>query len=67
MYKRVDRHYTEEEGLLQVVWRGIQEEFCKQIRRYDELIGKCYPESNIRLEFTLDELLGYFSDLAASH
>ncbi|CAG8567139.1 5970_t:CDS:10, partial [Diversispora eburnea] len=26
LYKRVDKHFTEEEGLLQVVWRSIEEE-----------------------------------------
>lgn len=67
LYKRVEKQYSEEEGLLQVVWRGIQEEFCLQFRRYEELISKCYPETSIRLEFTLEELLSYFSDIAHSH
>jgi hypothetical protein len=67
LYKRADKHYTEEEGLLQVVWRGIQEEFCRQFRRYEELINKCYPETSIRLEFTLEELLSFFSEIALSH
>ncbi len=53
LYKRVDKHFTEEEGLLQVVWRGIQEEFARQVRRYEELMAKCYPEISIRLEFTI--------------
>ncbi|KAI8903121.1 exocyst complex component Sec3-domain-containing protein [Gorgonomyces haynaldii] len=67
IYKRVDKHYSEEEGLLQVVWRGIQEEFTRMLRRYEELIAKCYPESNLRLDFTMEELLGYFSELAKLH
>ncbi|TPX63540.1 hypothetical protein SpCBS45565_g06534 [Spizellomyces sp. 'palustris'] len=67
LYKRVEKHYTDEEGLLQVVWRGIQEEFTKRFRRYGELIMICYPETSTRLEFTMDELLGYFSELARAH
>jgi hypothetical protein len=67
LYKRVDKHFTEEEGLLQVVWRGIQEEFCMQFRKYEELIAKCYPEVSVRLDFTMKELLQYFSELALSH
>ncbi|KAL2918232.1 hypothetical protein HK105_202159 [Polyrhizophydium stewartii] len=67
LYKRVDKHFTEEEGLLQVVWRGIQEEFTRQLRRYEELIAKCYPEVSVRLDFTMDELLGFFSELARDH
>jgi hypothetical protein len=53
LYKRVDKHFTEEEGLLQVVWRGIQEECCRQLRKYEELMTKCYPEISIRLDFTM--------------
>jgi exocyst complex component 1 len=53
LYKRVDKHFTEEEGLLQVAWRGIQEEFTRLLRKYEDLIAKCYPESNIRLDFTM--------------
>ncbi|KAJ3159822.1 Exocyst complex component 1 [Geranomyces michiganensis] len=67
LYKRVEKHYTDEEGLLQVIWRGIQDEFFKRVRRYGELIAICYPESSIRLEFTMDELVGYFSELARAH
>ncbi|KAI8900951.1 exocyst complex component Sec3-domain-containing protein [Globomyces pollinis-pini] len=67
LYKRVDKHFSEEVGLLQVIWRGIQEEFTRQLRKYEELIAKCYPEISIRLDFTMDELLGYFSELAQAH
>ena len=67
LYKRVDKHFTEEEGLLQVVWRSIQEEFCRQHRKYEEFITKCYPDVTMRLDFTLEELLGYFSELAQAH
>ncbi|KAI8916885.1 exocyst complex component Sec3-domain-containing protein [Entophlyctis helioformis] len=67
LYKRVDKHFAEEEGLHQVVWRGIQEEFTRQLRRFEELIAKCYPEVSMRLDFTMDELLGFFSELAMAH
>ncbi|TPX59726.1 hypothetical protein PhCBS80983_g02258 [Powellomyces hirtus] len=67
LYKRVEKHYTDEEGLLQVIWRGIQDEFSKRVRRYGELIAICYPETSTRLEFTMEELLGYFSELARAH
>lgn len=67
LYKRVDKHFSEEEGLLRVSWRGIQEEMTRNLRRYEDLIAKCYPESNIRLDFTMDELLEYFSEMAKTH
>ena len=66
MYKRVEKHFSQE-GLLQVAWRGIQQEFTYLLRKYEETISRCYPESGARLEFTMDELLGYFSDLARAH
>ncbi|KAI8826808.1 exocyst complex component Sec3-domain-containing protein [Fimicolochytrium jonesii] len=67
LYKKVEKHFTDEEGLLQVVWRGIQEETAKRYKRYGELIELCYPETVTKLEFTMDELLGYFSELARAH
>ncbi|KAJ3224396.1 Exocyst complex component 1 [Clydaea vesicula] len=70
LYRRVDKHYSEEEGsgqLLQVVWRGIQSEVVSNLRNFEELINKCYPDSGIRLEFTVDEILTYFSEFAKIH
>jgi hypothetical protein len=66
LYSKVEKHFSHE-GLLQVAWRGIQEAFYKQLRRYDELMGKCYPEANIKMEFSLDEVLAFFSEIAQSH
>ncbi|CAG8443657.1 2576_t:CDS:10 [Dentiscutata erythropus] len=67
LYKRVDKHFTEEEGLLQVVWRSIEGEVIKSHERFTSIINKCYPDSNISLEFSIDDLLNYFSELARSH
>ncbi|RIB07820.1 exocyst complex component Sec3-domain-containing protein [Gigaspora rosea] len=67
LYKRVDKHFTEEEGLLQVVWRSIEEEVIRCHERFTSIINKCYPDSNISLEFSIDDLLNYFSELARSH
>ncbi|CAG8618334.1 12709_t:CDS:2 [Gigaspora rosea] len=67
LYKRVDKHFTEEEGLLQVVWRSIEEEVIRCHERFTSIINKSYPDSNISLEFSIDDLLNYFSELARSH
>ncbi|CAO3701218.1 unnamed protein product [Rhizopus stolonifer] len=64
LYKRVDKHFSEEEGLLQVVWRGIQEEFIQQHERMENLIRQCYPDVGIHLEFTIQDLLDMMSELA---
>ncbi|KAI8382970.1 exocyst complex component Sec3-domain-containing protein [Blakeslea trispora] len=64
LYKRVDKHFTEEEGLLQVVWRGIQEEFIRQHEKMEMLIRQCYPDAGVQLEFTIQDLLAMMSELA---
>ncbi|KAI7886029.1 hypothetical protein K492DRAFT_156532 [Lichtheimia hyalospora FSU 10163] len=64
LYKRVDKHFSEEEGLLQVVWRGIQEEFIRQHEKMEDLIQKCYPDARVHLEFSIQDLLGMMSELA---
>ncbi|CAG8700524.1 17178_t:CDS:10, partial [Acaulospora morrowiae] len=64
---RVDKHFTEEEGLLQVVWHSIEEVVLRNQDRFTSIINRCYPDANITLEFTKDDLLSYFSELARSH
>ncbi len=67
LYKKVERHLCEEEGLTQVVWRAMQEEFISQYKNIEDLIQRCYPGAQIALEFTINEVLEYFSDIARSH
>ena len=67
LYKRVDKHFTNEAGLLQVVWHGIQEAVIQMHHQYEQVIAKCYPQSEIHLPFTIDDLLAYFSEIAREH
>jgi predicted transposase YbfD/YdcC len=67
LYKKVERHLCEEESLNQVVWRAMQEEFIMQYKNIEDLIQRCYPGAQISLEFTINEILDYFSDIARSH
>ncbi|ORZ08930.1 exocyst complex component Sec3-domain-containing protein [Absidia repens] len=62
LYKRVDKHFSEEEGLLQVIWRGTQEELIRQHERMDGLISKCYPDAGLHLEFSIADLLAMMGD-----
>lgn len=62
MYKRVERQLSSH--LLVVVWRNIQEEFVKLYSEYDALIQNCYPGSNIKLEFNVQDLLAFFTSIA---
>ena len=67
LYKKVDKHLSEEGNLLQVVWRAMQEEFIQQHKTLEDLIRQCYPGSMITLEFTINDILNFFSDIARSH
>ncbi|XP_076446278.1 exocyst complex component 1-like isoform X2 [Babylonia areolata] len=67
LYKKVEKQLCEEENLLQVVWHEMQDMFINQYKHYDDLMKKCYPDSQISLEFTIDNVLQYFSDIAQSH
>lgn len=67
LYKKVEKHLCEEENLLQVVWHSMQEEFIQQYKHFENLIDRCYPESKINLEVTINDILSYFSSIAQSH
>lgn len=67
LYKKVDKHLCEEGNLLQVVWRAMQEEFIRQYKAIEELTQRCYPDAQISLDFTINDILAYFSDIAQSH
>ncbi|XP_032671124.1 exocyst complex component 1 [Odontomachus brunneus] len=67
LYRKVEKHLCEEENLLQVVWREMQNEFIAQYRNIEELIQRCYPDSMVTLEFTIQDILEFFSEIARSH
>ncbi|KAI9595869.1 exocyst complex component Sec3-domain-containing protein [Syncephalis fuscata] len=64
LYKRVNKHFSDEDGLLQVVWHGIQEEFIRDHGRFTDLLQKCYSDTGLSLEFDINNLLDTFSELA---
>ncbi|KAG8504936.1 Exocyst complex component 1 [Galemys pyrenaicus] len=67
LYKKVDKHLCEEENLLQVVWHSMQDEFIRQYKHFEGLIARCYPGSGVTMEFTIQDILDYFSSIAQSH
>jgi len=64
LYKKVEKHLCEEENLNQTVWHSMQVEFLNQYKHFDELINRCYPGSMITLNFTIADLLEFFSEIA---
>ncbi|XP_006822407.1 exocyst complex component 1-like, partial [Saccoglossus kowalevskii] len=67
LYKKVEKNLCEEENLLQVVWHSMQDEFICQYKYFESMIARCYPGANIVLEFTINDVLQFFSDIAQSH
>ena len=45
----------------------MQEEFITQYKNIEDLIQRCYPGAQLALDFTINEVLEYFSDIARSH
>ena len=67
LYKKVEKHLSEEENLLQVVWHHMQEEFIRQYKYIEDLLQRCYPGAQICLDFTMEDILEYFSGIAMHH
>ncbi|XP_076043621.1 exocyst complex component Sec3 [Oratosquilla oratoria] len=67
LYKKVEKHLSEEGNLLQVVWYAMQQEFVRQYKHIEDLIHRCYPGAMVSLEFSFEDILKYFSDFAQSH
>ena len=53
--------------MFQVVWSAMQREFLNQYKLFVDMIEKCYGASNIALEFTIEDVLGMFSEIARTH
>ena len=67
LYRKVEKHLGENTGLMQVIWRDMTNEFILQYKNYENLIRLCYPGQKINLEFTTDEVIQYFTEIARSH
>lgn len=67
LYRKVEKQLSEEENMLQAVWRDMQQEFIDQYKNYLRLIDVCYPSSQIIFAFGVDDILKIFEEIAASH
>lgn len=45
----------------------MQDEFIRQYKHFEGLIEKCYTGAGITMEFTIQDILEYFSSIAQSH
>nr|CAG4643786.1 EOG090X02H9 [Lepidurus arcticus] len=67
LYKKVEKHLSEESTLLQVVWREMQDLFICQYKALEDMIERCYPGALISLDFSINDILSFFSEIAISH
>ncbi|XP_047531361.1 exocyst complex component 1 [Vanessa atalanta] len=67
LYRTVEKHLSEEGGLLQVVWRAMQEEFIAQHVALQARIAACYPGAGLTLPLSTQDILDAFSDIAREH
>ncbi|OUM68813.1 hypothetical protein PIROE2DRAFT_3332, partial [Piromyces sp. E2] len=65
LYKQLFKHFTEE-NLIPEIWISIQNEFSDHIKHIEELINKCYANTNIKLDFTLEDLQNMYNDVEKS-
>ncbi|GBP80780.1 Exocyst complex component 1 [Eumeta japonica] len=67
LYRTVEKHLSEEQGLLQVVWRAMQEEFIAQHKALEARLTACYAGAGLALPLSTQDILDAFSDIARSH
>ncbi|KAF8755980.1 Exocyst complex component SEC3 N-terminal PIP2 binding PH [Rhizoctonia solani] len=73
LYKRVEKHFDAEEGstipaghngaaapVLVGVWNACEEQLLRLTDRWIRLIGQCYPDSGVSLEYTTGDVRAAF-------
>ena len=63
IFKKVDKHLSSELGMNQVVLYQMQTQMIVQYKNINDLIDRCYPDTSIKLDFTIGDLIQYFSDI----
>ncbi|NXP16304.1 EXOC1 protein, partial [Scytalopus superciliaris] len=67
LYRKIHKCLSPEENLLPVVWHAMEQEFIHQYQEFEELIRRCYAGSGITMDFTVEDLLSYFSSITLSN
>ncbi|EUC63920.1 exocyst complex component Sec3 [Rhizoctonia solani AG-3 Rhs1AP] len=72
LYKRVEKHFDADEGLappgqngaaapvLVGVWNACEEQLLQFTENWIKLIGQCYPDSGVSLEYTISDVKAAF-------
>ncbi|XP_030354188.1 exocyst complex component 1-like [Strigops habroptila] len=67
LYKKIHKDLSPEENLLPVVWHAMEQELIHQYQEFEDLIQRCYAGSGIAMDFTVEDLLSYFSSITVSN
>lgn len=70
LYKRVDKHFgadvtnpsAGQGDVLKTVWRATEEEVQRLLSGWRDLIGRCYPDGGVGIEFGEREVHGMFGN-----
>ncbi|KAI0978971.1 hypothetical protein GJ496_004432 [Pomphorhynchus laevis] len=63
IYAKLQRTMPSDSSLYQVIWHDTQMLFISKFKHFNDLIGLCFPSSNINMEFDEVDILGYFGNL----
>ncbi|XP_010015884.1 PREDICTED: exocyst complex component 1-like [Nestor notabilis] len=63
LYKKIHKDLSPEENLLPVVWHAMERELIRQYHEFEDLIQRCYAGSGVAMDFTVEDLLSYFSSI----
>ena len=63
IFKKVDKHLSSELGMNQVVLHQMQTQMIALYKNINDLIYRCYPDTGIKLDFTIEDLVKYFSEI----
>ncbi|OXB58682.1 hypothetical protein ASZ78_016854 [Callipepla squamata] len=66
LYRKIHKYLSPEENLFPVVWHAMEQELLRQYQEFEDLIQRCYVGSGITMEFTMEDLLSYFSSITLS-
>lgn len=64
VHVRVQKHFSEDKALQQVVWRSLQDEFLKDSSVFAEWIQKVYPGTDVQLGYSVADAMACFGEIA---
>ena len=60
----MEKDLSEDVGQLRVTCGIMTKQFMEQFQHFEKLIEKCYPGSNLQLEFSLSDIIHYFQTIS---